>query len=67
MQIGGRIDEEGVLVEEGGTFYLRRDVGGRWTLEFRSEPTVPVGTRVRLIGTCVSLQLAAVQELQPIR
>jgi hypothetical protein len=30
--IGTRIDETGTLIRDGGAFYLRRDLGGRYEL-----------------------------------
>lgn len=36
--IGTRIDETGTLLREGGAFYLRRDLGGRYELELHRTP-----------------------------
>ncbi len=38
VAIGTRINEIGALVRDGGAFYLRRDVGGRYELELHSTP-----------------------------
>ena len=38
VAIGTRIDEIGTLIRDGGAFYLRRDVGGRYELELHSPP-----------------------------
>ena len=38
VAIGTRINEVGILVRDGGAFYLRRDVGGRYELELHRTP-----------------------------
>ena len=38
VAIGTRINEIGTLVRDGGAFYLRRDVGGRYELELHRTP-----------------------------
>jgi hypothetical protein len=38
LAIGTRINEIGTLVSDGGAFYLRRDVGGRYELELHRTP-----------------------------
>jgi hypothetical protein len=38
VAIGGRNNEIGTLVRDGGTFYLRRDVRGRYKLELHRTP-----------------------------
>jgi len=60
LQIGHRIDETGLLLREGGSFYLRRDVGGRFALDLRRTPVGEVEKRVRLIGTYVGSDLVDV-------
>lgn len=55
--IGTRIDESGTLIREGGAFYLRRDLGGRYQLELHRTPVDEVEKRVRLIGTLVGADL----------
>ncbi|WP_420139671.1 DUF5818 domain-containing protein [Sphingomonas sp.] len=57
MQIGQRIEETGLLLREGGSFYLRRDVGGRFALDLRRTPIDEVEKRVKLIGTYVGADL----------
>ena len=57
MQIGQRVEETGLLLREGGSFYLRRDVGGRFTLDLRRTPIDEVEKRVKLIGTYVGPDL----------
>jgi len=54
---GTRIDEIGMLIREGGTFYLRCDVGGRYQLELQRTPVDLVEKRVRLVGTLVAPSL----------
>ncbi|RYF22824.1 MAG: hypothetical protein EOO77_03350 [Oxalobacteraceae bacterium] len=53
VAIGTRIDEVGTLIRDGGAFYLRRDVGGRYQLELHRTPVDLVEKRVRLVGTLV--------------
>ena len=55
--IGTRIDESGTLIREGGAFYLRRDLGGRYQLELHRTPVDEVEKRVRLVGTLVGADL----------
>jgi hypothetical protein len=55
--IGTRIDESGTLIREGGAFYLRRDLGGRYQLELYRTPVDEVEKRVRLVGTLVGADL----------
>ena len=61
MQIGHRVDETGLLLRDGGSFYLRRDVGGRFTLDLRRTPVDEVEKRVRLVGTYVGSDLVDVE------
>lgn len=51
--IGTRIDEVGTLIRDGASFYLRRDLGGRYQLELQRTPVDLVEKRVRLVGTLV--------------
>lgn len=60
MQIGQKIEETGLLLREGGSFYLRRDAGGRFTLDLRRTPVDEVEKRVLLIGTYVGTDLVDV-------
>ncbi len=57
MQIGQRIEETGLLLREGGSFYLRRDLGGRFALDLRRTPIDEVEKRVKLVGTYVGSDL----------
>ena len=50
MHDGDAIDECGLLVREGGAFYLRRDAGGRYQLTLRRVPVDEVQKQVRVIG-----------------
>ena len=50
MSDGARIDETGLLIREGGAFYLRRDAGGRYLLTLRRVPVDEVEKQVRVIG-----------------
>jgi len=51
--VGTRVDETGTLIRDGGVFYLRRDLGGRYELELHRTPVDLVEKRVRLVGTLV--------------
>ncbi len=57
MNIGIRIDETGILVRDGGAFYLRRDAGGRYQLELQRTPVDLVEKRVRIVGTLIGAEL----------
>ena len=57
VAIGTRINEIGTLIRDGGAFYLRHDVGGRYELELHRTPVDLVEKRVRLIGTLVGPNL----------
>jgi hypothetical protein len=61
MQIGHRVDETGLLLRDGGSFYLRRDAGGRFALDLRRTPVDQVEKRVRLDGTYVGPDLVDVE------
>nr|WP_244651745.1 DUF5818 domain-containing protein [Sphingomonas sp. CFBP 8764] len=41
------------MIRDGGAFYLRRDVGGRYELELHRTPVDLIEKRVRLVGTLV--------------
>jgi hypothetical protein len=60
MRIGERIDETGTLLRDGGCFYLRRDMGGRFRLDLRRTPVDEVEKQVRVIGTYVGDDLVDV-------
>ena len=66
IAIGTRIDEVGTLIREGGGFYLRRDVGGRYQLELHRTPVDLVEKRVRLICTLVGPDLVNAEGVAPI-
>lgn len=63
--IGTPIDETGTLLREGGAFYLRRDLGGRYELELHRTPVDLVEKRVRLLGTLVGPDLANADGVAP--
>ncbi len=65
VAIGTRINEIGTLVRDGGAFYLRRDVGGRYELELNRTPVDMVEKRVRLIGTLVGPDLVNADGVAP--
>ncbi|MCP8892845.1 DUF5818 domain-containing protein [Sphingomonas faeni] len=55
----------GTLIRDGGTFYLRRDVGGRYELELHFTPVDLVEKRVRVIGTLVGPDLVNADGVAP--
>lgn len=63
--IGSRIDETGTLIRDGGAFYLRRDLGGRYLLELHRTPVDLAEKRVRLIGTLVGVDLVNADGVAP--
>lgn len=63
--IGTRVDEAGTLFLDGGGFYLRRDVGGRYQLELQRTPVDLVEKRVRLVGTLVGPSLVSADGVAP--
>jgi hypothetical protein len=64
MQVGARIDELGMLLREGSSFYLRRDAGGRFRLDLRRTPIDETGKQVRVIGTYVGDDVVDVDGVQ---
>lgn len=63
--VGTRIDETGTLIRDGGAFYLRRDLGGRYELELQRTPIDLVEKRVRLVGTLVASALVVADGVAP--
>ena len=64
--IGTIIDEVGTLIRDGGAFYLRRDIGGRYQLELQRTPVDLVEKRVRLRGTLVGPDLVSADGIEPV-
>lgn len=63
--IATRIDEIGTLIRDGGVFYLRRDLGGRYALELHRTPVDLVEKRVRLVGVLVGPDLVNAEGVAP--
>ncbi|KQM48128.1 hypothetical protein ASE69_12205 [Sphingomonas sp. Leaf208] len=63
--IGTVIDETGMLLRDGGAFYLRRDLGGRYQLELHRVPVDLVEKRVRVRGTLVGADLVNADGVAP--
>lgn len=63
--VGTRIDETGTLIRDGGAFYLRRDLGGRYQLELHRTPVDLVEKRVRLTGTLIGHDLVSADGVAP--
>jgi len=64
-RIGSLVDETGTLLRDGGAFYLRRDLGGRYQLELHRTPVDLVEKRVRLVGTLTGAELVSVDGVAP--
>ena len=65
IAIGARVDETGTLIRDGGAFYMRRDVGGRYQLEMQRTPVDLVEKRVWLLGTLVGSDLVSANGVSP--
>ncbi|RYF22450.1 MAG: hypothetical protein EOO77_04085 [Oxalobacteraceae bacterium] len=65
IAIGTRVDETGTLIRDGGAFYMRRDVGGRYQLELQRTPVDLMEKRVRLVGTLVGIDLVSADGVSP--
>ncbi len=63
--VGTRVDEVGTLIRDGGAFYLRRDLGGRYELELQRMPVDLVEKRVRIVGTLVAPLLVSADGVAP--
>jgi hypothetical protein len=63
--VGMHVDELGTLIRDGGAFYLRRDLGGRYQLQLHRTPVDLVEKRVRLIGTLVGEELVSADGVGP--
>lgn len=63
--IGTRIEETGTLLRDAGGFSLRRDLGGRWRLDFHRVPVDHIERRVRITGIVVSEDLVDVDGVAP--
>ena len=63
--IGTKVDETGTLIRDGGAFFLRRDLGGRYQLELQRTPVDLVEKRVRLVGTLVAPDLVSADGVAP--
>ena len=63
--IGTIIDEVGTLIRDGGAFYLRRDIGGRYQLELQRTPVDLVEKRLRLRGPLIGPDLVSAGGVAP--
>ncbi|WP_413061192.1 DUF5818 domain-containing protein [Sphingomonas carotinifaciens] len=54
-----------MLIRDGGGFYLRRDLGGRYLLALPRTPVDLVEKRVRLVGTLVGDDLVDADGVAP--
>lgn len=63
--IGTKIEESGTLIREAGGFILRRDLGGRWKLDFHRVPVDHIEKRVRITGIVVGEDLIDVAGVAP--
>jgi hypothetical protein len=65
MAMGDPVDEQGMLLRDGGGFLLQRDRGGRWRLDMHRVPVDLVAKRVRVIGVEAGDGLVDVEGVQP--
>ena len=65
VPVGSLIDETGMLLRESGGFVLRRDQGGRWSLDLHRTPIDHVEERVRVRGVHVGGGLIDVDGVAP--
>lgn len=63
--IGTRVEETGTLLRDGDAHVLRRDSGGRWTLDLHRVRTDLIDQRVRLIGVIVEEGMVDVIDIEP--
>ena len=63
--IGTRVEETGTLLRDGDAHVLRRDAGGRWTLDLHRVGTDLFDKRVRLMGVIVEEGLVDVMAIEP--
>ncbi|MGE0775355.1 MAG: DUF5818 domain-containing protein [Beijerinckiaceae bacterium] len=66
MAQGDRVDETGVLVRDGGGFWLRRDAGGLYRLELSRTPVDHVEKHVRLTGRFIADDVVEADGLAPV-
>lgn len=63
--IGTRVEETGTMFRDGDAHVLRRDSGGRWTLDLHRVGTDLIDKRVRLSGVIVEEGLVDVIDIEP--
>lgn len=63
--IGTRIEESGTLLLDGDAYVLRRDSGGRWTLDLHRVNAELLDSRVQLMGVVVEEGLVDVMAIEP--
>ncbi len=63
--IGTRVEETGTLIRDGDAHVLRRDTGGRWTLDLHRVNTDLIDKRVRIMGVIVEEGLVDVIDIEP--
>lgn len=64
MKAGDAIDETGLLLREGGAFYLRGNSGGRYLLALQRVPIDEVQKQVRVVGTYAGNDLIDVEGIR---
>jgi Protein of unknown function (DUF5818) len=63
--IGTRIEETGTLLRDGDAIVLRRDAGGRWTLDMHRVNIELLDQRVRIQGVIVEDGIIDVMAIEP--
>lgn len=64
-RLGSRIEETGLLLREGDTYLLRRDLGGRFRLDMRRVGPPAAGRRMQVTGVLVEDDLIDVSAIAP--
>jgi hypothetical protein len=65
MKLGSRIEEAGLLLLEGETYFLRRDLGGRFRLDLRRVTALTSEQRVQITGVLVGAGFVDVSAIIP--
>ena len=64
-KVGTRIEENGILVREGGQLLVRRELGGRWAIDFDPAVDLEIGMPGRIVGTIVAKGVLALERFTP--
>jgi len=65
MKLGSRIEEAGLLFRDGDTYFLRRDLGGRFRLDLHRVTAPSLEQRVQITGVLVGADHLDVSVITP--